>query len=257
MPIFTIVRYRTSPQTFRAYAGHMPSPSTASKNRLIAALPVADRRSFLARCDPVELSFAEILAEAGAPCRYVYFPINSFISLVAATDDRTRLEVGIVGDEGMLGTSLILGVSVSPLHAVVQGAGPAWRMSAASFRKELKHSEMLRQGMQRYVYVLMSQLAQTAICTRYHVVPARLARWLLMTRDRAHSNQFCLTHEFLAYMLGVRRVGITTAAKSLETRRVIEYSRGRITILDGKALEAASCECYQQSNAVYQEILAR
>jgi CRP-like cAMP-binding protein len=169
--------------------------------------------------------------------------------------------VGIVGDEGMLGTSLILGVSVSPLHAVVQGAGPAWRMNAACFRKQLKSSEMLRQGMQRYVYVLMSQLAQTAICTRYHVVPARLARWLLMTRDRAHSNQFCLTQEFLtqeflAYMLGVRRVGITAAAKSLEMRHVIEYSRGRITILDGKALEAVSCGCYRQGNDVYREILA-
>ena len=162
----------------------------------------------------------------------------------------------MVGDEGMLGTSLVLGVNVSPLHAVVQGAGPAWRMSAALFRNEVTNSAVLRLNLQRYVYVLMNQLAQTAICTRYHVVQARLARWLLMTRDRAHSNQFFLTHEFLAYMLGVRRVGITTAAKLLETRNVIDYNRGKVTILDHKALEAASCQCYQQGNVVYQEILA-
>jgi hypothetical protein len=156
----------------------------------------------------------------------------------------------------MLGTSLILGVNVSPLHAVVQGAGPAWRMSAAAFHAEFERSAALRQSLKRYVYVLMNQLAQTAICTRYHVVGARLARWLLMTRDRAHSNHFFLTHEFLAYMLGVRRVGLTTAARQLEGRGVIDYSRGKITILDERALEAAACQCYRQSNAVYEEILA-
>lgn len=235
----------------------MPAPATVSpKNRLIAALPGANRRSLLARCTQVELAFAEVLVQAGEECRYVYFPTNGFISVVAALDDHARLEVGIIGDEGMLGASLILGVNVSPLHAVVQGAGPAWRMSATSFRQEVGRSPALRLGVHRYIYVQMSQLAQAAICIRYHVVQARLARWLLMTRDRAHSNHFFLTHEFLAYMLGVRRVGITTAAKALEVRGVIHYERGKITILDEQALEAASCQCYGLGNAVYQEILA-
>lgn len=224
-------------------------------NRLISGLPSAERDSFLAHCDEVELAFGQVLVEAGDKCRYVYFPTQSFISLVAAADDRARLEVGIVGDEGMLGTSLILGVSVSPLHAVVQGAGPAWRMTAACFRAELERSPTLRSTLNRYLYVLMNQLAQTAICTRYHVVQARFARWLLMTRDRAHSGQFFLTHEFLAYMLGVRRVGITAAAKVLEKRGVIVYGRGKITILDDKALEAAACGCYEQGIDVYRRIM--
>lgn len=234
----------------------MPTPSTAfGKNRLITALPRAGRQRLLSRCEQVELALAEVLVQAGDECRYVYFPIDSFISVVTALESQVRLEVGIVGDEGMLGASLVLGVNVSPLHAVVQGAGPAWRISAAAFRSELARSASLRASLQRYIYVLMSQLAQAAICIRYHFVDARLARWLLMTRDRAHSNQFFLTHEFLADMLGVRRVGITTAAKSLARRKVIDYNRGTITILDDSALEAASCGCYQQEKAIYQEIL--
>ena len=217
-----------------------------------------DRKRFLAGCEHVELVFADVLIEAGEKCTHVYFPTGSFISLVAAVDEHEheRLEVGIVGDEGMVGTSLVLGVSVSPLHALVQGEGPALRMGAVAFRRQLESSAALRQGLNRYIYVLMNQLAQTALCTRYHFVEARLARWLLMTRDRAHSGQFSLTHEFLAYMLGVRRVGITTAARSLEQRSVIDYSRGKITILDNKALEAAACECYGQDIAVYARILA-
>jgi len=217
-----------------------------------------DRKRFLAGCEHVELVFADVLIEAGEKCTHVYFPTGSFISLVAAVDEHEheRLEVGIVGDEGMVGTSLVLGVSVSPLHALVQGEGPALRMGAVAFRRELEASAALRHGLNRYIYVLMNQLAQTALCTRYHFVEARLARWLLMTRDRAHSGQFSLTHEFLAYMLGVRRVGITTAARSLEQRSVIDYSRGKITILDNKALEAAACECYGQDIAVYARILA-
>lgn len=235
----------------------MPAPATVpAKNRLIAALPPAGRRSLLAHCTEVELVFAEVLVQAGEECRYVYFPTHGFISVVAALDEHMRLEVGIVGDEGMLGASLILGVNVSPLHAVVQGAGQAWRMSAASFRHEVGRSPALRVDVHRYTYVLMSQLAQAAICIRYHVVQARLARWLLMTRDRAHSKQFFLTHEFLAYMLGVRRVGITAAARALEAHGVIDYERGKIVILDERALEAASCQCYRLGNAVYQEIMA-
>jgi CRP-like cAMP-binding protein len=176
--------------------------------------------------------------------------------VIAELESHARLEVGIVGDEGMLGASLVLGVNVSPLHAVVQGAGPAWRLSAAAFRTELSRSASLRVILQRYIYVLMGHFAQAAICIRYHVVEARLARWLLMTRDRAHSRQFFLTHEFLADMLGVRRVGITTAAKSLARRKVLNYSRGSITILDDAALEAASCGCYEREKAIHREILS-
>jgi CRP-like cAMP-binding protein len=227
----------------------------AGENRLLTALPERSRRRLLASCEQVELGFGEVLSKVGQKIRYVYFPTESFISLVTALDDGARLEVGIVGDEGMLGTSLILGVSTSPQHALVQGAGAALRMSAPAFIRHHQQSAELRRQLNRYLYVLMRQLAQTAACTSYHQVEARLARWLLMSRDRAHSDRFHLTHEFLAYMLGVRRVGVTRAASSLQEQGLIDYSRGAITVLDSAGLESASCACYRGGNVMYAQTL--
>lgn len=186
---------------------------------------------------------------------HVYFPINSVISLVATLADGARLEVGIIGNEGMLGASIVLGVNVSPQHAVVQGSGSALRMSAAAFRRRCKQDIGLRMLMNRYVHVLMEQLAQTAACTRYHRVECRLARWLLMTRQRVGNDRFHLTHEFLAYMLGVRRAGVTHAARSLHAQGLIDYRRGAITVLDPPGLKKASCACYVRGNLIYQRTL--
>lgn len=214
-------------------------------NRLLVALPFKERQRFLAGCEPVNLALAEVLAEPGEPIRYVYFPTESFISLTTSTDRCTGLEVGLIGYDGMLGISLILGVEVSPLHALVQGAGQALRMDAASFSRELGLSPTLQRLLNRYLYMMMAQLAQTVACNRFHAIEERLARWLLMMHDRAHSDNFHVTHKLLANMLGVRREGITTAATSLHNRDLIAYRRGNVTILDRRGLESASCECYE------------
>ena len=231
------------------------SKHVLGENRLLAALPQRGRQDFVASCEPVELGFADVLCKLGERIRHVYFPTESFVSLVTALDDGPRLEVGIVGDEGMVGTSLILGVTTSPQHALVQGAGVALRMSAPTFQRHYRQNAELRQQLSRYLYVLMRQLAQTAACTRYHLVEARLARWLLISRDRAHRDQFHLTHEFLAYMLGVRRAGVTQAASALQERGLIDYGRGAISILDKSGLEKASCACYRSGNEMYEQTM--
>ncbi|OGA53545.1 MAG: Crp/Fnr family transcriptional regulator [Betaproteobacteria bacterium RIFCSPLOWO2_12_FULL_62_13] len=224
-------------------------------NRLLAALPRNDHQRLLAGCEQVELNFADVLSEPGERIRHVYFPAGSFVSLAAPVDSRAGLEVGLIGNEGMLGIPLILGIDVSPLRALVRGSGAALRMDAVSFRRELGRNLALQRGLNRYLYALMAQFAQTVACTRFHVLDARLARWLLMTHDRAHSDMFHLTHEFLADMLGVRRVGVTKAAGVLQRKKVISYRRGHITILDRSGLEAVSCGCYRTMKETYDRIL--
>ena len=225
-------------------------------NRLVGGLPRRELGRILRSSESADLVPGEVLCEPRRNLQYVHFPEAGFISLASAVGGHAPLELGLVGSEGMLGATLMLGVDIAPLRAVVQGTGTALRMSASEFLRALQDCHVLRQVLSRYLYVVMAQFAQTTVCTRFHVVEKRLARWLLMAHDRAHSNHFHLTHELLANMLGVRRSGITVAAGALQKRNLIGYRRGQITVLDRKGLEAASCECYRADVATHSLWLA-
>ncbi|MBR2515577.1 MAG: Crp/Fnr family transcriptional regulator [Halomonas sp.] len=224
-------------------------------NQLLNDLPASELNAFMAECETVELAFGEVLFQPADTVSHVYFPIDSFISLIAIIDADNRLEVAMAGKEGMLGTSIVLGVDEAPLLALVQGTGTALRINATRFQQLLKKSPVLYQRLNSYIYVVMNQLAKTAACNHYHRIEARLARWLLMTQDRASSDQLQLTHDFLAMMLGVRRAGITVAAIALQSRGLIRYHRGEITVIDRPGLIEASCECYIEDCALYTRIL--
>jgi len=214
-------------------------------NRLLAALPRKDYRKLLSFLEPVELAFQEVLYEPHTRIRHVYFPNDCFVSMLTTVDADRAAEVGLVGAEGMIGLPVALGAAVSPFRAMVQGGGTAMRMKVADFRREFSESNALRRELFLFTHLLMIQIAQTAACNRFHVVQKRMARWLLMTRDRVNSSEFRITQEFLGLMLGVRRSGITVAAGSLQQRKLIGYRRGTVTILNQRGLEAAACGCYK------------
>jgi CRP-like cAMP-binding protein len=214
-------------------------------NRILQDLPDRERERLLRHFDHVALEFGQILYEVGKRVTHAYFPINSLISLLTVVDRRRTLEVGMVGREGMAGLPLVLGMSHSTGGALVQGAGDALRIDAESFRGELARSALLRQSLNRYTFSLIGQISRTAACNRFHSAEPRLARWLLMTRDRVGTDEFRLTHVLLAHMLGLRREGVTEAAGALKRKGLIEYARGMIRIVDLKRLKASSCTCYR------------
>jgi len=224
----------------------------APSNTLLAALPRADRARLVALAEPARLGLRDAVARRGEPFSHAYFPLTAFFSKVVPAD-RGSLEVGLVGFEGFLGFPLLLGVDLSPHDAIVQGGGDALRIPARAFRRELERSSPLRRLAGRYTHVVMTQLAQNVVCNRFHVVEQRLARWLLMSADRARSLNFAVTHAFLAMILGVRRVGVTQAAQALSDRGLIEYARGRMVIRDRRALQAVACPCYRIDLETYRE----
>ena len=224
------------------------------QNHLIERLTRIERSRLLSLCKMVDLTLGVVLFEPGETTRYVWFPIDGFVSLISLIDGSPGVEVGMVGREGMLGAHWVLGVKKAPLHAVVQGSGKAWRMDAAAFSAELALNATLRKTLDRYLYVLMAQLAAAKACMRFHEIGPRLARWLLMSQDRAHADHYHVTHEFLAYMLGVRRVGVTSAAGALQRSGLIQYHRGELRVLDRHGLEAAACSCYEADRRSYTQI---
>ncbi len=254
--VHAVVTRENVSERSRARAARASRRATASRiaavarqgtpNHLLAALPAKDYERLLTSLEPVTLTYGEVLYEPGQKMQHVYFPNDCLVSLLTVVDRHRALEVGLVGREGMLGSRLVLGITTSPVRALVQGTGTAVRMKSARFLQEFRRSPALQRALFNFTDTLMRQITQTAACNRFHTVGARLARWLLMTRERLSSGEFYLTHEFLADMLGVRRVGVTSAASALQRRKLIRYRRGTITILDQQGLEAAACSCYRQ-----------
>ncbi|MGE5384477.1 MAG: Crp/Fnr family transcriptional regulator [Betaproteobacteria bacterium] len=232
---------------------HLVGASQA--NRLLAALPASDLQRLQEEFEPVSLRLGDILHEPGCRMDYIYFPETSLVSLLTVAEDDHALEVGLVGREGVVGVALVLGVDVSPMRALVQGGGTAMRMSSQRFSLELRKNRTFGRALDWYAHTLMMQVAQTAACNRFHMIEARLARWLLMIRDRKQSNELHMTHEFLAQMMGVRRVGVTKAAQALQQKNLIDYRRGNITITDAAGLEAAACRCYTMVNDLENQAL--
>ena len=226
-------------------------------NRLLAALPRDEYQQLLPKFDASPLVFGEVIYEAGDRIRDVYFPTGGIISLLAAVEDRATLEVGIVGREGMVGLPAFMGVKTSANRAVVQGAGTAMRMKVAAFRKECDNGGSLTRLLRRYSHSRLTQIAQGAACNRFHPIDARLARWLLMSRDRMGADEFQLTQEFLSNMLGVRREGVNKAAGALQDQNLISYSRGRLLIENRAGLKAIACDCYGIIKAEYDTFLPK
>lgn len=221
------------------------------QNQLLATLPGKEYRRLLPQLESVPLSFMEVLYESGEPIKHVYFPNDGLISLLVVMEDETPREVGLIGNEGMLGIPVALGMNTTPLRALIQMPGSAMRMKAQALRDELKRDGALQNVLQRYSHALFTQVSQSAACISSHAVNKRLSRWLVMTHDRAPGDEFAMKHEFMAMMLGVTRSVVTRAAGHLQNEMMIRYTRGQVTILDRSRLEATACECYAVVKAEY------
>jgi len=221
------------------------SNSPPIANQLLASLPKKDFKALERHLEEIPLVFEELLYKPNVLIRDVYFPNSGIVSLLAGVNERSTLEVGLVGNEGMVGLSVFMGVNTSLNYAVVQGIGSAMKMKVTAFRKECNNGGGLPRILQRYSHSLLTQITQCAVCNQFHSLDARLARWLLMTHDRMGEDEFQVTHEFLSNMLGVRREGVSLAAADLQKRKLIRYSRGTLKVLDRAGLEATSCGCYE------------
>ena len=226
-----------------------------AENLLILQLPRASRKKFLDQCEAFELVRSTDLSPPGQVLSHAYFPRTGFISLVIAMGSCPPLEVGMVGREAMLGAELVLGLSRTPWRALVQGEGVSWRIGAVALREAGDVMPELRQLLERSVTVRLHQQALASACERFHTIGPRLARWLLMSHDRAQCDRFHVTQECIALMLGVRRVGVTVAAGALQRRGLIAYHRGELTVLDRVALEAEACSCYAADKQLYADVM--
>ncbi len=222
----------------------MPKPSSAKQNHLLAALPAADYARLEPYLEPIPLPLGRSVYESGGTQRYVYFPTDAIVSLLYVLADGDSTELGVVGNDGLVGISLFMGGDTTPSRAVVQSAGHGYRLKASLLKAEFDSGGALHLLLLRYTQALITQMVQTAVCNRHHTVDQQLCRWLLLSLDRLPSNELVMTQELIADMLGVRREGVTLAAGHLQEAGLIRYHRGKITVLDRAKLEARVCECY-------------
>ena len=225
------------------------------RNRLLAALSSGELARLRPQLELVQLDQREQLYEQGRPIQYVYFPETTVVSLTSTLRDGGAVEVGTAGREGMVGLSAFLGDGLSTVHAIPQIPGTALRMDVAAFARAAQSPGELSRLLLRYTEAFLAQVAQTAACNASHLLEQRCARWLLMMHDRVSGEEFPMTHEFLAFMLGVRRAGVTLAMRALQDVRLVSYTRGRVTITDRAGLERASCECYCTVRGQYERLL--
>lgn len=223
----------------------MVHASEAEHNHLLAALSKSARQRILPKLKRVELSLGDVIYESGQTIEHVYFPVNCIVSLLYVTVDGSSAEISVVGKEGMVGVAVAMGGESTPNRLVVQSHGHAYRMSAADLKHEFNNHSEIRILTLRFTQALITQMSQTAVCNRHHSIDQQLCRWLLLSLDRLESNQLNMTQELIASMLGVRREGVTEAAGKLQKLGVIEYKRGKITVLDRPKLEELCCECYE------------
>ena len=225
-------------------------------NRLLAALPEEDYRALLPFLEPVDLPLGAALYESGGVQGYVYFPTSGIVSLLYVLQDGSSAEIAVTGCEGLVGIALFMGGETTPSRAVVQSAGRGHRIEAAALKRSFEAGGALQYVLLRFTQALITQMTQTAVCNRHHAVDQQLCRWLLLSLDRLPANDLVMTQELIANMLGVRREGVTEAAGKLQAAGLIEYSRGRIRVLDRPQLEARVCECYGVVKKEYDRLLA-
>ncbi|HEX8090576.1 MAG TPA: Crp/Fnr family transcriptional regulator [Blastocatellia bacterium] len=236
----------------------MPGKQTKNlvKNHLLADLPVEEYERILPHLQPLTFSLGEPVYESGKQLKHVYFPTTCIVSLLYTMENGASAEIGVVGNEGVVGIALFMGGDTTPNRAIVQSAGDALRMNAQALRDEFILAGEFQRSLLRYTQSLITQISQTAVCNRLHPIEQQLCRWLLLSHDRLQSDELRMTQELIANMLGVRREGVTYAAGRLQAEGLIKYARGRITILDRKGLEAAVCECYKVVKDEYDRLLS-
>lgn len=233
------------------------TPTDALRNHLLAALPEKEFLEILPKLEPVSFKLGAVLYEAGEKMNHLFFPTTAIISLLSIMENGATAEIGVTGNDGAVGIALYMGGETTPSRAIVQSAGKAFRMKSADLLVAFKRAGMFQVLLLRFTMALLTQISQTAVCNRLHPIEQQLCRWLLLSHDRLDSDKLVMTHDLISNMLGVRREGITLAAKKLAAKKLIVNNRGTITVIDRQGLEAAVCECYKVVNDEYNRLLGR